>query len=218
MIGQVFGRYTVLAAAPARGGRRYWLCRCVCGVEKEVRGDALKSRNAQSCGCLADDYFKGHRTGATGPDGKITTTYSRWAGMRKRCLNPNDTAYRFYGARGVRVCDRWNSYRKNFLADMGECPDGLTLERVDVAGNYEPGNCKWATWTEQHRNKRTSVLTESIVGQIKRRLADGQRPCEVAKELVVSAASVSAIANGKQWVNVPAAACAGKAALRELRA
>lgn len=86
-------------------------------------------------------------------DGAISKTYGVWKSMRHRCRNKNDPNYHHYGGRGITVCERWNSF-ENFLADMGEKPDGLTLEREDNDRGYGPDNCRWASWSDQHRNTR----------------------------------------------------------------
>lgn len=85
-----------------------------------------------------------------------TKTYYAWRNMRARCMNPNEASFANYGGRGIRVCDRWAESYDAFVADMGEAPEGLTLDRIDVNGNYEPGNCRWAGWDVQHNNKRTN--------------------------------------------------------------
>jgi hypothetical protein len=89
----------------------------------------------------------GHASG-----GSDSRTYRIWAGMKQRCLNPKTTHYGYYGGRGIKVCERWMDYR-NFLADMGEAPEGLSLDRINPDGNYEPGNCRWATDKVQANNK-----------------------------------------------------------------
>lgn len=84
-----------------------------------------------------------------------TRTYRSWESMKRRCLNPNERAFPNYGGRGITVCERWLASFENFFADMGECPPGLTLDRRNNDGNYEPGNCRWATYSEQARNRRS---------------------------------------------------------------
>ena len=87
-----------------------------------------------------------------------TATYKAWQHLIDRCKNPNDKKYKYYGGRGIKICERWLSENNgfvNFFADMGEKPKGLTLERMDNDGNYEPGNCKWATYKEQNNNQRS---------------------------------------------------------------
>lgn len=92
-----------------------------------------------------------------------TSTYNRWSLMRRRCNNPKHPAYNNYGGRGIKVCERWNNY-DNFLKDMGEAPPGLTLDRIDVNGDYTPENCRWATRSQQARNIRSTRLV-TIEGQ-----------------------------------------------------
>jgi hypothetical protein len=157
LTGQVFGRLTAIQrAANADSGKTRWDARCVCGAETVVFGEALKSGNTQSCGCLAQESLSARVThGRT-----ETTEYVAWRSMLSRCLNPKVEEYPNYGGRGIQVCDRWASFEA-FFADMGERPtDGHSLDRKDVNGNYEPGNCRWATSREQAENTRANRVLD----------------------------------------------------------
>ena len=154
LAGSKFGRLTVTGWERARAGLYLWACSCDCGRRCKVRTAALKNGNTRSCGCLSADTTAARATThGHAKRGRKTRTYRIWMGMVNRCGNPNNSGYRYYGALGVVVCERWKSY-ENFLADMGEIPAPLSIDRIDPFGNYEPGNCRLATYSEQARNKR----------------------------------------------------------------
>ena len=139
-----FGRLLVLSY----DGKSRWWCQCDCGVTKTIAGWALKSGDTQSCGCYHKEKFTHKSHGMS-----RTRTHNIWKGMRKRCNNKNSASYQNYGGRGIKICPRWNKF-ENFLADMGECPMGMSLDRINNGGNYEPKNCKWSTRVEQNNNRR----------------------------------------------------------------
>jgi hypothetical protein len=147
-VGTVFGRLTVLSEAPAsRWGPRV-LCRCTCGTQHVVATASLRTGLSTSCGCLWRETITKHGMWAR-PEYKV------WAAMIQRCHNPRVKPYANYGGRGIQVCDRWRRSFVAFLRDVGRRPSpDLTLDRIDNDGNYEPGNVRWATWTEQAHNKR----------------------------------------------------------------
>jgi hypothetical protein len=160
-----FGRLTVLRRTDnhPRGCVQY-ICRCSCdGKEVVVLSANLQSGKTKSCKCLqrevrANEYLRPRITRITHRymrAGKRTPEGHSWDSMIQRCTNPNRREFKHYGGRGIQVCDRWRNSFTTFLGDMGPRPEGTTLDRFpNNDGNYEPGNCRWATKSEQERNKR----------------------------------------------------------------
>lgn len=159
VIGRRFGRLTVIAfhfvqahaTDKTRGTRRVCDCRCDCGNLRTVKWDALSRGMQVSCGCLADERRIKHGAARRG---KELRAYQAWQWMLGRIrAKPDSRMFKYYAGRGISVCERWHSF-ENFYADMGDCPDGLTLDRIDNDGNYEPANCRWATMSVQIANRR----------------------------------------------------------------
>lgn len=159
-VGERFGSLTVVSLdravkRKARGLIRFWKCLCDCGNEHVVSGNHLRGGSVASCGCRRNTL---HR---------MSTTHryemQTWRNMLGRCNNPKHVKYHLYGACGVKVCDRWLVF-ENFVEDMGRRPQGKTIDRYpNNNGNYEPGNCRWATALEQRHNRRDSGVVISNV-------------------------------------------------------
>lgn len=157
--GQRFGRLTVIRRAGSRSGRVVWACMCNCGSTVEVVSHALTSGHTKSCGCWKDERNRGtqpkhsHARRGTQP----TPTYKTWQAMMTRCYNEKAKSFKDYGGRGIKVCDGWHLF-ENFLAHMGERPEGMTLDRIDSNKGYTPENCRWATKITQARNTRVNCI------------------------------------------------------------
>lgn len=146
-LGSRFGRWTVVSMGESASyGGRKWNCVCDCGAEVQVLSKYLRNGKSQSCGCIQRTHGL-----SSSPE------YGIWRLMLRRCDDPRVEKYHCYGGRGIIVCPEWVASFEVFYRDMGPRPDGYTLERIDVNGNYEPSNCKWDSWANQHKNKRTNV-------------------------------------------------------------
>lgn len=140
--------------------RTYYLVKCDCGTEKEIMGNSLS--RIKSCGCEGKEktILRNSKHGSC-VRGNVSTEYISWAHMKQRCLNPKDKKYPRYGGRGITICDRWVNSYESFIEDMGEKPgDEYSIDRIDLDGNYEPSNCRWATTIEQQNNTSTNRYIE----------------------------------------------------------
>lgn len=162
--GKRFGHLVVLGVSHSRkcpnykGTVLYWKCLCDCGNEIAIPAPSLNSGDAKSCGC----YQKQRTSEASITHGlRRSSEYAIWNTMKQRCENPSNPAYKNYGGRGIDVCESWRNSFERFYSDMGSRPIGLTIERINNDGNYEPANCKWATYKEQAGNKRNTKCRAS---------------------------------------------------------
>jgi hypothetical protein len=159
--GQKFGRLTVIRRGVNKGPYQTYVCRCECGAITSPKARALKSGRTASCGCLHREKaaIQAAQMRRVKHGHSYESGFQSWYQMIQRCHRPTSTSYKNYGARGIAVCDRWRESYENFKNDMGERPSpGHSLDRIDNDGNYEPGNCRWATRKEQSRNTRVNRI------------------------------------------------------------
>jgi len=151
LVGQKFGSLLVLERLPNDNEQHIWLCRCDCGNELKIRGGNLLTANTRSCGCKSKVLKHGMSS---------SSEYQAWSSMKARCLNPKNKAYKYYGGRGISICEQWINSFETFYSDIGHKPDPTySLDRIDSNGNYELSNCRWATPNEQWENRKIQSLS-----------------------------------------------------------
>lgn len=162
MIGSVYGKLVVLKrVGSTKQGKTTWECKCECGKTKTVVSGSLKSGLTRSCGCIQKEIatincLKKTKHNHSGKG--ATRTYISWKSMKDRCYNTKSPSYKYCGYYGITVCDSWLNSFENFLADMGERPQGKSIDRIDNFKGYSKDNCKWSTVLEQNRNKKIHQL------------------------------------------------------------
>lgn len=209
LINLKFGRLTVIKQGKTGNHRQlYWVCNCDCGTKAvEINGSSLRKGITSSCGCYQREIVSKLNTGNQycKTHGMINTSeYTTWAGIKDRCNNQNNAAYKNYGGRGITVCDRWRDSFENFYEDMGPRPsDKHSIDRINNNGNYELCNCRWTTQLEQLRNTRR-VIIESLVQANEIRTKYKTRNYtqqELANEYNCSRSNINEIVNNRTWKN-----------------
>lgn len=153
LTGQVFGHWTVLAFDCIHTGKSMWVCRCSCGTTKSVDGLTLRNGRSKSCGCHSRDFMKTKCPAEThGLTKSNPRLYGIWQNMLNRCRNKNKDKYMAYGGRGITVCEEWHHFPAFYAWSIANgYADNLTIDRIDVDGNYEPSNCQWITASENSK-------------------------------------------------------------------
>lgn len=211
LVGQRFGLLLVVAQAGSAKNRVLWRCTCDCGTtDVLVNGNMLQRGKKKSCGCATWAMFSAARRTHGQAGAERTQVYQCWKGINQRCGNPNNPAWHNYGGRGIKVCDDWRDSFEAFYAAVGDPPEpGLTLDRINNDGDYEPGNVRWATRLQQASNTRErdfrgernshAKLTEDDVRFIRASSA----PRKMLVEMFgVAPTYISSIRSGKHWRSV----------------
>jgi hypothetical protein len=158
LTGQTFGRLTVVALSKEKQGRNCcWICSCECGASVTIRSGVLINGTTQSCGCLQRERAAAFAAANAKPRIIPKKEYGAWRAAKHRCTNQKSAAYPSYGGRGITMCDEWMNDPRAFYRDMGPCPKGLSLDRIDNNRGYSPDNCRWTDQKTQSRNQRRGI-------------------------------------------------------------
>lgn len=193
--GRKYGRWTITAmASDVRTKQPLALCDCDCGTRsKLIHFRTMRAGTSRSCGCLAQSLRTKHSLSGT-PE------YIVWVAMRARCHNPKSPNYAYYGGRGIKVCDRWLNDMAAFVSDMGPRPSpNHSIDRKDGNGNYEPGNCRWATKMEQIVNRSATKLSFDKAALIRTMRSTGAKQIDIASACGVSLSGVKSVLCGRAW-------------------
>jgi hypothetical protein len=197
-----FGRLLVLGKSAKRAkGMSLWECLCDCGEHRSVGSVGLKKGYIRSCGCLRRELASGPHPNRRKADAVVRhPLYWIWMDMKQRCDNPHNSRFHRYGGCGITVCDRWRNDFRKFAEDMGQKPSPAhSIERINSEGNYEPANCRWATWEEQLSNrslrprKLTRILAQEMRGEI------GLSRKQLAQKYGVSKRTVCSVLLNESW-------------------
>lgn len=196
LTGQKFGRLIVRKFSHFTKWRKAcWACKCSCGKSTITEAGSLRSGHTASCGCLRREqtstsfYKHGHAVNSNGP---ASVEYRAWASMIQRCTNPKNSKYKNYGGRFISVCDRWRDSFPSFLADVGERPGPkFSIDRIDNDGNYQPGNVRWATSSQQRRNQRRRLMSDADIRKAVNLRRQGKTRDELAGIFGVGISTIS---------------------------
>ena len=200
LTGHRYFRLTVIERIEGAKHPSTWRCICDCGREKIAIGNSMRRGLTKSCGCL---HYENGYTGNRRHGLWKSPTYVSWQNMRARCLNKNNPNYPYYGALGISVCARWDSF-EIFLQDMGDRPKGTTLDRKDNSLGYAPDNCRWANGLEQRMNQGRGSLTESQVIEIRRLSGMSKNGAEIGRMLGIPSWAVQRVRRGQTFKTIGA--------------